>query len=471
MKVQRPSVDLNDPSAAPVGEDSSQITGAASAGQGKTTTLPSSVTNLSLPGISAVQSSSNPSAFAVPKLPTDDKVLSFTDTPIIPQAVPVVKRASYGSKKVLLSIIAIFLFLFAGTSSALAAIAYGTLSVNNPQVEQVIRHIVMSIPYTPKTAQYVIESAVLAQNNVKKEGFDLSLSAKSNELASTLGMNEFDMDVQGHIDTTNAKYSKLQLTATVPNFLTMEMRDTGQTMYLKLNKVPDLLLTSLQLDPTKLQPVLSKWVKIDESGFTSPSSQLLNTNGSSSNGNKLINFYNQKVIPAMQLSTDTVNGVEMYRLHLVPSKDMIDQFFRLTDSLSQAQTPSVNTASLTVTQTNPSDYIKNVEIDIWVNKQSFVIERSSAQMSFQSTAIPSLPTQVLGASTILSRTNLFGTLSSTAQTVTSSEVNIAAVANFSDYNKDFVVDVPTDYLNSTEYLQQLESSSSLITAGQPSSKR
>lgn len=336
--------------------------------------------------------------------------------------------------------------------------AYGWVNLNYPVIEEPVTKVVMSIPFLPKTPKYVLNQTVLAEQQVRKKSVDLSVSAKTPIFGQILGGAQIDAQIQGNVDPSGQGKSKFSLAASVANNLfSARMRQSGPKFYFKIDKVPDVLLASKGIDKAQVASLFDYWVVADASGLDTDASQLINSAGKNPTAQKKFNdFLAKDVLPQLEMSKDSSLGFDAYKFHLSPSDQLINQFVVLSGQLKGG---SDLPQELRVNQFNAAQVFKNVNINFWVDTQTYFVRKITLIVQLNpNVANPAVPTKVLGVSIGPGINRLVAGIPGVSS-LENSSIDIAAVLKLDDFGKDFEVAVPDKTIDAAQFAQELMSSS------------
>lgn len=424
--------------------------------------VPSQVTPaVTPPVIPSVQNIPTP---VVPVIPAGSVELPHNPLPgeSVVHATPVVSGSGPKSHKRLFMIVGIvltFVVLLGSAGGVLAAVAYDKISFNNPEIEGKITQFVVGLPFMPKTPTYILESSALAHSKHTKHAFNLSLSAEGNEAAtSTLGLNKFDVEAKGDIDYTDPKNVMFSINASITKDFNIDIRKKDPIVYFKVNKIPDLLYSYMQLEKAKVEPVLTQWVQYDSSSLDTEARRDLDaqkTEGDSLTDkyleNTLDDMLAENILEKMKISDETVDGVATYLFDLEADDKTIDALvFRMNDRVEGKE----DVKTLRTDEVKPSEYIKDLKIKIWIEKNSYLVRKVSTSFEYNQAGLYKtnediMPSRVLGVST-----DVLG-LESMMMGSGAAKYQIVTVVSLSDFGKEIKVEIPEKSLKLDELYSQL----------------
>ncbi|HEX9008692.1 MAG TPA: hypothetical protein VF837_05520 [Patescibacteria group bacterium] len=341
---------------------------------------------------------------------------------LFPDIVPQTEKPA---NPLILTITLIIVFLIiAGIFGAVYAVAYGVIDINNPSVSAPISNFVQSLPFTPKTPQYLIVSAVKAQEKIKKESFDISMAMRSNSLQNVFGSSTAEVAAKGSVDYSDLKNIKFTTNVSITKDFNADIRSVDSKVYFKINKLPMTLLAFAGLTDSDTNSLIADWVSYDTSSLGTEASKVLDqkSNGATqeSFSDKIQGiFFNEQVLKNITVTDDKIAKTNTYKLVLNADADTIDY---LDKAINQEFNPTA-----TIGQTKASDVINNLVVDMWVEKNTYYLRKIS--VSF--TAISGTDTQK-----------------------TSSD--IAFTYSLSDLNADFSVDIPQSSIPMDKFILRIE---------------
>jgi hypothetical protein len=393
--------------------------------------------------------SSTPSSSALPP-PTPNSLTPQPNTspePGVSYADSAIKLDSdsgtgVGIFKILSLIIVLFLLIFTGIGALIYAIAYDQIQLNNNMVVLPIRKFVLSLPFTPKPPNFLLQASTLAHSQVSSQSFNMSLAAESNQLTSSLGLNKLDMEIKGDIDFNDLKNILMDIEMAVTKDFNIYLRQKGSLLYFKINKLPPSLMTFL--DPeNKIGPLLENWISYDTSSLETEARQHLDEFKQIHDEqitDDFEDFFDEKILNEITTSAEELDNNKAYKLSLVANADLINHIAQKLESGLESNTPKIYDVQLQ-DQLKASDVIKNLKIDIWIEDQSFYTRKVVISFDIKP------DTRSLSKLT----PGLIPPLNSEPETT-----SIVIVMEFSNFGKTFNVETPKDSIKFEEFLKQLQ---------------
>lgn len=315
-----------------------------------------------------------------------------TTQPLAPTAetVPHKKRRSIAIY-VIAFVIALFVILGSATTALAYAITYQRFSLGNPPLEKMIQHEVLSLSFTPKTPEFLLESMAEAQQKVSKHTFDVSVATKSDDLLSSLNLTNLDVQLKGYVDYTNLKNVKLSMDGSLSNQYNMKVRSNSNLIYVKFEKIPQIVFSLLGLNQEQSESILTQWISFDTTPLETDARKYLDENSSKSTPTdhvvqRLRDLLKEPAIIAkFTQSDDIVDGHETYKLHFAGDPVTIDYLGRELHKAA-AQDGSTASQSLLYMQKNEeklSDTVKQFNIDVWIDKKSYYMRKMVSAVSIE----------------------------------------------------------------------------------------
>lgn len=337
-------------------------------------------------------------------------------------------------------VLTLVILLLGGIAGSFA-VAYGKISLGNPSIESSLTRLVLSLPFTPKTPKYLLEAAALAHKKVTQHALEISIAADAGGLSQYLGVTGLDGLIKGSVDYTDPKNPRLTLNATLTKDLNFDIRKNGKFIYFKINKLPlTLLMPILGLTETSsLEQALDKWVVYDSSTLDTQASKLLESENqqNSSYTNKFITdtvdkFLDKELLKEIKVESVTEEGTQTYELSLSPSGETLDY---LADKMRDQKSKT----STYYQAVKPSDYIKDLKINLWLDKQSYLVRKLSVVFRLYT------PVSAPGQTPALTNLPFFP--------FAKQEIPVSLVLKLSDFGQSFKVETPTEALTPEEYLK------------------
>lgn len=206
----------------------------------------------------------DPNLPVTPSEITDPIPTASANTPLSPK--DVINTLLANKRKLAVVIISLLFALFVFTSATFAMIAYGKLPLGNTKFRIFAADTIMSLPFMPKSPEFVMRRSIRKSINIRKFAFDSSIAVDNAGSMVGLGSNNFDISVKGALDIVDNKnpqgFGKLLLARD----LDLDLRVKDKKAYIKLNKFPQTILTMLStfgLPQSIMDEVINKWFYFD----------------------------------------------------------------------------------------------------------------------------------------------------------------------------------------------------------------
>lgn len=373
--------------------------------------------------------------------PTQQVVRPTTiQQPTQPDASGVLEEKPKRSKVKLFGFLLIifFLIIFVASGALAYAVAYEKIKLTKyPEVQTTVANYVISLPFMPKTAKFLLLRSILTHQNATKQSFDVSLALDSSSLADILGINRFDTEAKGAIDYSNPENTIFQLEASLTKDFNIELRKKDPILYFKINKLPVALLSIIGFDAELAEPILEQWVAYDTTPPDTQARRELQDKEIEPLSKEFVEEINKRyfddyILSKMQISQITENGVDYYKLSLNSDSDLIDYIGNKIeeDSKSNGAYTGLNE------QYKLSDMIKKVSWEIYIAKNTYYTHKLkvTSTLEFDQGFYGSA---LLGTSTDLTE---------------NSQANFALIIKFDDFGKEVIVDTPQNPITYEEFL-------------------
>lgn len=348
------------------------------------------------------------------------------------------KSSSSGHKFIKILII-FLLVLFVGTfgvGSAAAAIAYGKLPINNPGITKPITAFILGLPFTPKTPDYILERAYLAEKNIKQTSFDASFATNLPQLDTLgAGLGKIDMEAKGAIDYADVNNVAFSLNSSVTRDFNFDLREKNQVIYFKVNQFPAALEPFFQATyGDMLNTIKQNWISFDVSSLDTAARRQLDAQSvSQATDFNLNSLLDKEVVSEMKLSDSMANNFPVYKISLDADDALVND---LGHSIQKQQGDLQSNSPFS----NASNVIKNLKMSLLVDKSTFYIQEAdiSFDENYGGSMVPNInniQTQVLGAQ--------------------AQSIPVSMVIKLSDFNKPVNVDAPASSIPAEQLYTQL----------------
>lgn len=387
---------------------------------------------------------------ATPQTPTELPVqnTSSTLTPEEPQNVipaapgaPTEKKSKKGL--IFLSVFLLVVFLIVvGTGSFAYAVAYEKVKLDKyPDFQKRVSYFVIGLPFMPKTPKFLLEKTALAHQDVTKQTFDVSVAIDSNDLASTLGLNQIDLQVKGAVDYSDPKNFLLNTEVSITKDFNIELRKKDKFLYFKINKLPTFLFAFLGLNSELFNPILEKWVAYDTTPLDTEARKQIQEDKKvdplseeflDENFNK---FFDTEVLSKMVLSEVEEDGVKVYKITLLTDPELIDHIGDILEKEAMKQNGSQLNRVLGKDTQKLSEVIKKMEWEIFIDKKNFYTRKIliSAETEFDNANYTSLY------------------LNPATPGAQRQKMNIAFAMKSDKFGEEVIVEVPTTTMTFEEF--------------------
>lgn len=199
---------------------------------------------------------SNPVDNAIPSAPSQN--------PSNPRAL--IKSLLVNKKRFIIIILIVFLGLFVFTTGVFAMVAYGKLPIGSPKFRVAVADTFMSLPFMPKTPEYVIRRSMKKSVGIKKFGFDASLAVDGAGDILGLSTASFDLNAKGALDLSDSKNPSGHVKLLLAKDFDLDLRAKNKIVYVKLNKFPQTILTMLSafgFPQSIMNDIINQWFYFD----------------------------------------------------------------------------------------------------------------------------------------------------------------------------------------------------------------
>lgn len=356
----------------------------------------------------------------------------------------------------LVSAVACFIIIlfFSGTGVFAYLINTGKITVNNEFINNSAHFIALNVPFFPKTPKIVLEKALLAHQDVTQNSMDFSMVATSNDFQSMLGLKELDLQLKGYSDVSDPHNPKFSVNGYITKDFNFDIRKKDPKVYFKINKLPILLLTFLNIDSATIDPLLANWIVYDTTPLDTEARKSLETLDKNESNDPLsemmAKMLKEDVLPAITMSNENVDTFNTYKLEFRPAPALLD---KLGDSLDD-QLSAVNSAEATPllvaannqlaphSTTKLSEVMKDLIITTWIDTKSYYVRKTV--VSFTINPQPAPP-----STSGLTLNEL------PVPTITESPVTVVAVVTLSDFGKTIEIVTPDTAITTDEFMQLL----------------
>jgi hypothetical protein len=340
--------------------------------------------------------------------------------------------------KVLLFVILITIVL--GSLFLTHAIAYEKVKLTQfPKVQKTISHFVQSISFMPKTPKFLLEKSAIAHQEVTKHSFDISAALDSNELISSLGMGSLDLMAKGRIDYSDSKNLILDMNASITRDFSFEVKKKDVTVYFRINKIPPLLLTFLDLQPEQLEPLLNKWVAYDAAKLDTSARKQIEIQERESLSAKFLEesvqkYFDGEVFAKTKVETVEEDKVKLYKLTVNADAELIDHIGEIIEKESKENLPPPDYEA--PKDQKLSDTVKKLSWEIYIDKKDYYTRKVAMFANLELAQATSAETAITNPMLPL---------------LNDSTASFALVIKFADFGKPVAIQVPQDAITFEEF--------------------
>lgn len=373
------------------------------------------------------------------------------------------KPKSKGPLIALLGILTLLILLI-GAGAFLALVAYGKVDINNRELERKISFAIQDLPYTPKTAEYLIYKSFEKQSDLKSLYVDASIALEGSEAMSITGIgNTFDLVINGPIDFHDPESPEVEINVKMTPELDADFVTVNDKVFFRINEIPAIVKGFASGADFPLDLFLNKWISYDLKTLESDAKSALNEDKGNRDEEDLAKvktaILNSDVLDMIKVTETEVNGVSAYQMELSMTND---EYIDFVDEISKAVDP--DSYSRQLSQSGSTQIFDNLKITIFIDKKDMNTVRSMISFRLKSGGL-AMPTQVLGASTI----EYFPSTLTAAVDPKDQYVDVAIVINGSRFDEDFEIDEPSGATPFEtiieEYTRQMMQKESMLMGG------
>jgi len=391
------------------------------------------IVNASSPMSKPASPTNNPAVF--------DPTISPTQTnspfsPPDPHAPPTPSSVAPSPRKsgagLVIGMILLVLILILGGGSA--ALAYGYFSTGNTNFDRTVAHIVMSIPFMPKTKQFILEKSGLVHVDLASAYVTGSLATKSESVTQLLG-GAFDMSITGPVDFTDAENPQVSLNFKLTKELDADFIGLGDFVYFRINKIPAIVYTFVGLTPDTIgnNPLLNRWVKYDASGLDTSANEALNNSNFENRSSATAGITEEKIQQLNELfldytamSNSEIDGSPAYKFDLDLDKEEIKDLTRELTYLLELDELKLDEKSL--------ENLERLEISLWIEKSTYYMRKMTVVASAFQPPELAMISGMPAPNSDMTRPDDKGEL-----------IQVAVAIELSQLGEDFTIDAPTNF--------------------------
>lgn len=375
-----------------------------------------------------------------------------TTPPPVPPIPPQVSVGLANKKKLLIILAIILLSLIIITGTAFAMVAYNKLSLGSPAFRMRIGDAVMSIPFMPKTAEYVLRKSLLKSMTMDKFGFNASLAVAGVENPLQFGSSNIDFEAKGSADISNLDNPLLTSSILLTKDFLLDLRLKDQKMYVKINKLPASILSFLPMlgMPTSLtSELMSNWIHYDLSSADTEArklqAELKNKDELKDTAGKVTSaFYDGTLKVKTSLTKDIYFGKPMYKITMIWDENAVRKLNKILSDSLDPESARLEKSSYT-TEPMPSGVkYSPIKVTIVVDKKDYYINRLLLTTSFKYDSADLSDSMVLGANPFFSPDSLQG-----------KNIPVTFVLNYTDIGKPVNVKVPKNSIGFEQLIERI----------------
>ncbi|MCS7092479.1 MAG: hypothetical protein NZM26_03955 [Patescibacteria group bacterium] len=344
------------------------------------------------------------------------------------------------SKKLFLGIVIAFLLLAIIVSGGIYALAYNKITLSQfPEFQKRVEFLVMDLPFTPKSARYLIHKASLVNKSYTSHSFDMSmaLTPSGSGISNLLGLSNFDFLAKGQIDYSDLENITLSMNISATKELNIDFAFKNKILYFKINKFPLAILALTGLDSESVSRLTNVWISYDTTPLTTNARELLNNSKSGNEqfqlSDRLMKTINETIAKEVSVTKELDNGIKVYKLKLNPTDETLDKLITEIEKEFEIQSSQVG---------KPSDTIKNASVEIWLDAKDFYTRQISTVFTIKPNKNPYQQPDISETPSI-GYENLIGE---------NAETKVAIVIKLSDFGKPVQIDIPENAITFEEYL-------------------
>jgi len=346
------------------------------------------------------------------------------------------------SKKKIFVVLLIFILAlsFLSVSTAGILLAYNIIPTSNFKIKAIAVSIVSKIPFLPKTALSILQASLIAHEDVSSAYMDISIASSSSFLSSTLGAQNFDMQISGPFDFSDIENPKANLKAGFGKEFEAETIILGNNMYAKLDKFPSYLLAVFGIKQETISGLLGRWVYFDRSTKDTGARDALNSYKDKKAytdevyGDFMEKMNNEYILSKISVSQENIDNFKSYKMHIDLNKEEIEQFIN-----EIYKDVSVDVDIGTIKKSNP---IVQIIVDVWFEKSTFYLRKMSL--------VATLDVSSYGL-------NSYSDVTSSPISPTSEKFDVAFSVSLSKIGESANVSAPKEYMSSDEFFNQIAS--------------
>lgn len=314
-----------------------------------------------------------------------DKVISTTQnkkdqdlvlTNIYPDATPQIKKPRNALVPIITTISLVTLLALSAVGAY--AITYDYIKINNSKISVPISEFVQNLPFTPKTAKFLLTHTAKAQEKITKENFDFSISSRSKEYNNVFNSNTIEAAAKGSIDYSDLKNVRFSINTSLTKFFNADIRSIDNKAYFKINSFPLTIAAFFGLDETNVKELTKDWIVYDMTPLNTEASKILDQEVTDeTNNNDFIKkvekvLFNEEVLSKISVSEEKINNTNYHKLHFAPDLETID-------NLEKAINDEFRDKAV-ISSKKASESIQDLEINMWIEKKTYNLKKLTTSL-------------------------------------------------------------------------------------------
>lgn len=351
-------------------------------------------------------------------------------------------------KKIFIGIFVSFLILFIVGMTAIYILAYEKITLSQfPEFQKKVSFFAMDyLPFAPKSAQYLLYKAVLANGEYSSYAFDISMAFSFSNLTAPniFGFPNYDFLAKGSIDYSDKDnlISSVNISFSKNTNIDLILKD--KMLYFKINSVPPSTLSMIGLNSEKFSPFVNTWISQDTNALRSNAREFLeesqNNNQILLTTERLVRIFDDTIAKEIKVEKIEKEGSIIYKLTLSPSRESLRKI--LTELIREISSRNENYDSeFEDGASELSEIIKDMRIEVWLDANTFYLKRVSSEFSVKSES--GLNENILNMGLLGLGINQF------------LDMKVATVAKFSEFGKKVEVFAPTNAITFEEFFMNL----------------
>ncbi|HLE48451.1 MAG TPA: hypothetical protein VI819_00235 [Patescibacteria group bacterium] len=297
--------------------------------------------------------------------------------------------------KILLVLLLAFFLLFLVSGITLAfLISYDVYHLPfAPDAQDKLKFAVLSLPFTKKTPEFIVEKALFSHKKIASHDFELSAAFDAPEIGGILPLAKLDAVVKGDISYKDPTNILTNLEMNFNKDFDMNLLVKDKIVYFKVNKLPTNYLTVFGFNEEAIKKHLEKWYFIDTEPLDSEARiQLDSTKKDKPITDQIIEktleFMNdRKIQSAVKLESTNYQDNKVYKLSINADDALTDYIFEKISEesegnlLTEAKVLGIDTDIFTQSENNPepskpSDVVKNFYLEAMFDRRSYLLRKS-----------------------------------------------------------------------------------------------